>query len=271
MFSEIAECSAVGPPDWFVPRALTTTPWQLDSGGVGGCGLVAFCSKPYVHIFLLRGRSDGMNCGISYVGQIQPHHERISGLSFCVPGGGMLDTACLVTCGDDGLVRNWTYQSPDWLLTEELNVSSVKDKLTPTALSTCARGDDMCSMLSLIGTNTGHIIVWSHSEVSERTKCCSKRFENEAVQDCAWESKPGSSAVKMAIGYKKGIVGLYTYQSASVTSAPSLSQINRFYTHEKDICHISWSPYYGSDESADPVNPDLLTCGRDQFLKVNTL
>ncbi|TPP56286.1 Gem associated protein 5 [Fasciola gigantica] len=68
-----------------------------------------------------------------------------------------------------------------------------------------------------------------------------------------------------AVGYRKGLIGLYQYMFSSVTSTQKLTQFSRFHAHEKDICGMFWR---FSDISCGESTVDLVSTGRDQFVKV---
>ncbi|KAF6769204.1 hypothetical protein AHF37_10157 [Paragonimus kellicotti] len=269
-FSPIAEDAVVGGPDWFLSGAAVTTAWRETAAG--GFALIAFCSKPYIHIFRFDAQHEFDNVAhtLSYVGQLQGHHDRISCISFCdFPANFPTQSTSLFSCGFDGLVRQWTYVDQDWILDKELNIRELNDSLLPTSLHSVSHQH---LLVTLIGTNKGTLIVWITSGQSREPFHISKKFESEAVITCSWDIYSGAAgSIRVAVGYKKGIVGIYMYNVSCVTSGSSLTQLSRFYAHEKDICHVVWRPYDFGNEGA-PDNPaELLTTGRDQLVKLWTV
>ncbi|KAF5399130.1 Gem associated protein 5 [Paragonimus heterotremus] len=269
-FSPIAEDAVVGGPDWFLSSAAATTVWRETAAG--GFALIAFSSKPYIHIFRFGAQHglDNVEHTLSYVGQLQGHHDRISCISFCdFSVSSPTQITSLFSCGFDGLVRQWTYVDQDWILDRELNIRELNDSLLPTSLH-CIYHQHLT--VTLIGTNKGTLIVWITSGQSREPVCLSKKFESEAVITCSWEAYSGAAgSIRAAVGYKKGIVGIYMYNASCVTSGSSLTQLSRFYAHEKDICHIVWRPYNFRNEGVPDNSAELLTTGRDQFVKLWTV
>ncbi|KAG5443178.1 Gem-associated protein 5 [Clonorchis sinensis] len=264
-FVPIAESAIVGAPDWFLSGAITTSNSHLRENVRSA--LVAFSSKPYVHIFLVKLRSAEQHdvSSVVYVGQIQAHHERISGLSFCESVNSSPSDIQLFSCGQDGLVRHWSYHSHEWLLTKELNIRAFHESLLPTCLDTTVLADQV---LTLVGTNKGTLLVWCVFALSTEPVCLTKKFENDSVTTCAWEPCNLSGCIRLAIGYKKGIIGVYLYQHSSVTAASSLTQLSRFYAHERDICHVIWNPSAHGYSEVAASEPELLSTGRDQMVKI---
>ncbi|KAG5453313.1 hypothetical protein CSKR_104411 [Clonorchis sinensis] len=267
-FVPIAESAIVGAPDWFLSGAITTSNSHLRENVRSA--LVAFSSKPYVHIFLVKLRSAEQHdvSSVVYVGQIQAHHERISGLSFCESVNSSPSDIQLFSCGQDGLVRHWSYHSHEWLLTKELNIRAFHESLLPTCLDTTVLADQV---LTLVGTNKGTLLVWCVFALSTEPVCLTKKFENDSVTTCAWEPCNLSGCIRLAIGYKKGIIGVYLYQHSSVTAASSLTQLSRFYAHERDICHVIWNPSAHGYSEVAASEPELLSTGRDQMVKLRPL
>ncbi|CAH8578928.1 unnamed protein product [Schistosoma turkestanicum] len=259
VFQEIAKYVLPGSPDWFSSNVLATASWKdlNDEGNV----LLAFSSRPYVHIFNIKNGHSGNKHKYfwSYVGQIQPHHEKTSAITFddCL-------SLCLVSCGLDGLVRRWEYSQPDWVIKSEFNVHDVRENLNPTALSSFSHTSNQS--YNFIGTDKGLLIVWIVDCEKNKTHYLSKKYENESVLVCAInKSEFEHSVLRVAVGYKKGLVGVYMFKPSDISSASSFTQIARFYAHEKDVCHVVWKP-----NSLDCIknSMELLTCGRDQMVKV---
>ncbi|CAH8492679.1 unnamed protein product [Heterobilharzia americana] len=175
---EIAKYALTGPPDWFSPNVLAVTSWQVLNDG--GRAFVAYSSKPYVHIFIIReeGNSEKkQHFTWSFVGQIQPHHEKTSAITFD-------ELLCLVSCGYDGLVRRWKYFHQDWVLESEFNVHSVRENVNPTAVSSFSYSSQS---YNFIGTNKGLLIIWIVDFEKSKSHCMSKKYENDSVVVCAWD------------------------------------------------------------------------------------
>ncbi|KAH8864618.1 gem associated protein 5 [Schistosoma japonicum] len=241
VYQEIAKYVLPGSPDWFMPNVLATTTWHNLNDG--GNVLVAFSSRPYVHIFIVKSiySEEKNNYSWSYIGQIQPHHERTSAITF-----DECPSQCLVSCGFDGLVRRWKYSQSEWMLENEFNVHNVRENANPTAVSSlCISGQSY----NFVGTDKGLLIIWIIDCEKDKTHYLSKKYENDYVLVCSLE-KPTfeHSILKVAVGYKK---------------ASNFSQVARFYAHERDVCHLVWKPNSECENSAK-----LLTCGRDQMVKV---
>ncbi|CAH8500175.1 unnamed protein product [Heterobilharzia americana] len=94
----------------------------------------------------------------------------------------------------------------------------------------------------------------------------SKKYENDSVVVCAWDRSVVTPFVmRVAVGYTKGLVGVYTFKPSEVSSASSFSQLARFYAHERDICSVVWR----TSTSDSLVNSsELLTSARDLVVKV---
>ncbi|CAH8653396.1 unnamed protein product [Schistosoma bovis] len=259
-YQEIAKYVLPGSPDWFMPNVLATTSWEnLDDGRNA---LVAFSSRPYVHIFCIKNdvhSGDKHKYSWSYVGQLQPHHEKTSAITFDV-----CLSLSLVSCGLDGLVRRWKYLRPDWVLESEFNVHGVRENVNPTALSSFSHPSNQS--YNFVGTDKGLLIVWIVDGEKNKTHYLSKKYENDSVLVCALEkSGLDYSILRVAVGYKKGLVGVYMFKPSDISSASNLIQMARFYAHERDVCHVVWRPCV-SDYVNNPT--ELLTCGRDQMVKV---
>ncbi|CAH8434106.1 unnamed protein product [Dicrocoelium dendriticum] len=124
-FVPLVEGAVVGPPDWFLSSVLSANKWLHVDGG--GYVLLAFSSKPFVHIFTINFESLEVleRRNICYIGQLKAHHERICGVSFCDSGSFDLICVNLFTCGNDGLVRLWRYVNLEWILEDEYNLWSI--------------------------------------------------------------------------------------------------------------------------------------------------
>lgn len=274
-FPELAEYSVVGPPDWFLSGVLASVRWE--STAFGGSTIIAYSSKPYVYIFLLQSNTD-VDDKITYkstlVGQISAHHDRICGISLCVTDadwdvltvvGSKTKPIQLFTCGHDGSVRHWVHADSEWLLAQELNVRSLNDALLPTAVDSFFSSHNS-ALLVLIGCNKGMLIVWCIREITQNHCYVSKKFESEEVLTLSWNPHQlDPNELTFAVGYRKGLIGVYGYKLSSVTSSQKLTQLSRFHAHEKDICGLLWR--------CSPINVgepkiDLVSTGRDQFVKV---
>ncbi|CAH8838326.1 unnamed protein product [Trichobilharzia szidati] len=192
------------------------------------------------------------------VGQIIAHQDKISAVTFD-------ECACLrvVSCGFDGLVRRWKYFSQEWMLETEFNIQEVRGNINPTAVScfSCSANESY----NFVGTDRGWLFVWVVDCETNKSYYVSKKFENDSVVMCAWEKCAIVQSIsRVAVGYKKGIVCVYSFIPSDISSTPSIVQLTRFYAHEADICHIVWR----SSASASSSDPEILTCGRDQMVKV---
>nr|CAH8819999.1 unnamed protein product [Trichobilharzia regenti] len=258
-YREIAKYILTGSPDWFQSNVVAVTKWQTHNDG--GCAFVAFTSRSYIHIFIVKQETN-VECQPNYswscVGQIVPHQGKISAVAFD-------ECACLrvVSCGLDGLVRRWTYFSQEWVLETEFNMHNVQGNISPTAVSCFSNSAN--ESYNFVGTDKGLLLVWVADCNTNKSYHVSKKFEDDPVVMCAWEkSTVVPSISRVAVGYKRGIVCVYSFGPSDIFSTPSIVQLTRIYAHEADICHIVWC----QGASASSSNPELLTCGRDQMVKV---
>ncbi|CAH8838332.1 unnamed protein product [Trichobilharzia szidati] len=259
-YREIAKYVSTSSPDWFQSNVMAVTNWQANNNG--GRALVAFSSRSYIHVFIIKQEiywENQQEYSWSCVGQIIAHQDKISAVTFD-------ECACLrvVSCGLDGLVRRWKYISQEWMLETEFNIQEVRGNINPTAVSclSCSANESY----NFVGTDRGWLLVWVVDCETNKSYYVSKKFENDSVVLCTWEKCAIVQSIsRVAVGYKKGIVCVYSFIPSDISSTPSIVQLTRFYAHEADICHIVWR----SSASASSSDPEILTCGRDQMVKVS--
>ncbi|VDP82522.1 unnamed protein product [Echinostoma caproni] len=151
------------------------------------------------------------------------------------------------------------------MLAQEFNVRVVNEALLPTAVDSYFP-DNGSALFVLIGCNRGMLIVWCITKISQSHEYVCKKFEAEEVLTLRWNSFSQSPHhLNFAVGYRKGLIGVYQYRMFSVTSGQVITQLFRFHAHEKDICDLFWRR---NTNACGHPKIDLVTTGRDQFVKI---